>query len=93
MLDKDKIWVVFYINVSELDRADIGPYMEHVRQAFLPHDESVEMMFIPVFETETHVDSINPILLTAEKYKEAEEKVNALRKQMEDALKRLENNE
>ena len=89
MLDKDKIWVVFYINVSKLDYADVGPYMEHVRQAFLPHDESVEMMFIPVFETETHVDCINPVLLTAEKYKETEQMISAMREQFENALKDL----
>ena len=93
MLDKDKIWLVFYINVSKLDYSDVGPYMEQARQALLPHDKSVEMVFIPVYETETHVDCINPILLTAEKYKETEEKVNALLKQMEDVLKGLKNNE
>lgn len=89
MMDKDKIYLVAYINVADIDREDISPYLLQAKNALLPHDESVEVLVIPVYETDTHIDCINPVLLSAEERDKLKKKMDALVKMAEDALKNL----
>ena len=89
MLDKDKIYLVAYINVAGIAREDVYPYMQQAKNALVPHDESVEVLIIPVYETDTHIDCVNPVLLSAEQQGELKKKMDALVEKAEEALKNL----
>lgn len=68
----NKIILVAYVNVSQMDDGTIFDELVHVSQALNGLDENVKSIVIPVREGETRVECINPQLVSEEKYKEAE---------------------
>jgi hypothetical protein len=87
-MDKDKLFLVFYLNVENILPEDVGEYLYNFAKLFT-YDESVERLIIPTREGENRVECINPVLLTDEQYKEVEEKVKSLEQEVETALKSL----
>ena len=92
MMDKDKLFLVIYLNVGDMSNGDVSHllinYENNLKGAY---DESIEKIIVPLREGETRVECINPVLLTEEQYKETEEKVKSLQKKVEEALKTLKN--
>ena len=88
-MDKDKLFLVIYVNVDSI-LGDVSVYLEaFARQATF--DDSVMRLIVPVRGQETRVECINPVLLNEEQYKEAEEKIKSLQEEVEKALKDLRN--
>lgn len=46
MKDKDKLWLVIYINVSAIDASEIEDYIGSITKAF-DFDDSVQKIVIP----------------------------------------------
>jgi ribosome recycling factor len=69
---------------------DVSEYLRPIANATV-FDESVIRLIIPTRDSETRVECINPVLLIDEQYKEVEEKVKNLKKEVETALKTLNN--
>ena len=90
MKDKDKLFLVCYLNIGSIPAEDVSEYLHNFAEAFT-YDESVERIIIPIRESESRVECINPVLLTDEQYKEVEEKVKNLKEEVETALKTLNN--
>lgn len=90
MMDKDKLFLVCYLNIRDIPGMDVSQYIENFSRAF-PYDDSVEKIIIPMREGETRVECINPVLLNEEQYKNVDEKVKNLKKEVENALKTLNN--
>lgn len=90
MMDKDKLFLVCYLNIRNIRAEDVNEYLYTFAKS-LNYDESVERIIIPTREGESRVECINPVLLTDEQYKEAEKKVKNLKKEVETALKTLNN--
>ena len=87
MSDKDKLILVFYLNLSNLSREDWLPYIEHVKEAMNRFfDDTVKAIYMPIDDGETRVDCINPVLLDAEKYKEVQESVELFETEFKKAL-------
>ena len=89
-MDKDKLFLVCYLNIGNIPDGDVSEYLHTFAKSFT-YDESVERLLIPTREGETRVECINPVLLTDEQYKEVEEKVKNLKKEVEATLKTLNN--
>lgn len=89
-MDKDKLFLVYYVNVGNIHAEDVNEYLYSFAETFT-YDESIEKIIIPIREGETRVECINPVLLTDEQYKEVDEKVKNLKKEVETALKTLNN--
>ena len=89
MMDKDKLILVFYIDVSGIHDADISIYMSEMANV-LRFDESVLRFIIPV-RAESHVECINSAVLSEEKREEVEERIDKILKEAEEAIKKLEN--
>lgn len=89
-MDKDKLFLVCYLNIGNIPAEDTGEYLNTFAKAFT-YDESVERIIIPTRKGESRVECINPVLLTDEQYKEVEEKVKNLKQEVETALKTLNN--
>ena len=87
-MDKDKIFIVAYIDVRRINESDIVPYIEATASA-IKFDDSVVRLLIPTRDSETRIECINPVLLTEEQYKDVEEKINALKQEVEEKLKTL----
>ena len=90
MMDKDKLFLIIYINVGSISDIDVSAFLKNFAEA-ITFDDSVMRLIIPVRGEETRVECINPVLLTEEQYKETEEKIKGLREKVEEALKTLKN--
>lgn len=86
-MDKDKLFLVLYLNVGNINIVDVPAYVENTAKA-LKMDESVMTLIVPVRE-ESRVECINPVLLTDEQYKDVEEKIKRLTTEIEEAIKNL----
>ena len=89
-MDKDKIIVIVYVGTCRYNDATALEYLRAVSDRFYSaFDDSVKALVIPRGDTdETWVECINPQLVSEEKYKEAEETVEKIKKILEE-----ENNE
>ena len=85
---KDKIILVFYVGCKNIHHADVAPYLRQVAEAMeCKMDDSAEFLFIPSLETsETHVECINPKLLTESEYKSAKDTVSKIKENLNEFL-------
>ena len=67
MKDIEKLIIVFYIDISNIDRSDVLMYMENARNA-IDFDDTVKTIFIPIEET-TRVEVLNPKCTSKNEYK------------------------
>jgi len=92
MLDKDKIYIAVYIDVTYISRENMLQLLNEVRHVFqnsIENDGSVVFYVLPVRNAETKVECINPVLATEEE-KEKIEKALANMDKVEDILKEFE---
>lgn len=87
-MDKDKLFLVIYLNIASIPSADVVEYIKKVTEV-IKFDDSVLRLIVPVRGEETKIECINPVLLTEEQYKDAEEKINTLKQVVEEKLKTL----
>lgn len=80
MQDKDKIILVAYVNIGGINERDASEALIEISKALCFFDNSVMPLVVPVREEETRIECINPQLVSEEKYKEAEEAVERLKK-------------
>lgn len=90
MLDKEKLFLVMYVDISGVNSSDVAEYLNHFANAF-QYDESIERLIIPTREGESRVECINPVLLNKEQYAEVERKIESIKKEVSEALKSLHN--
>lgn len=78
MQDKDKIIIVFYIDVSRINRDDVYEYTSYVAKHFNGYfDDSVKTVFVASEDGGgNRVECINPVLLNQEQYQKVQEKID-----------------
>lgn len=79
---RDKIILVFYVPVDNMDYNEIMQYLEEFQKIFSSwdNDDSVERIIFPSKNGENaRVECINPVLLSDEKYTEAEQILNEIK--------------
>ena len=59
MLDKDKLWVICYLNISNMDGSDVSKYIQETKDKCLTFDESVKVIIVPSRNTETYFEFYN----------------------------------
>ena len=72
MLLKDKIIIVFYVDIRYVNVIDISTFLAEFSNTIKDIDESVYQIIIPVRET-SRVECINPRLATDDENKKIEE--------------------
>lgn len=65
ILDKDKLWVVFYIGIGGIDDADVPIYIREISDYF-KYDKSVNVVIIPIREFNSRIEFYNADKLTPE---------------------------
>ena len=88
MLDKNKLFIVIYVDVRGIHDSDVVSYIKEIASS-IQYDESIAKLIIPTRESETRVECINPVLLTEDQYKDVEDKINTLKQAVEEKLKTL----
>ena len=91
MLDKEKLFIVIYLDVRAIHDSDIVPYIEAVTSA-IQYDESIAKLIVPTRDSETRVECINPVLLSPAQYEETEKTFKSLTEKVEEAIKMLKEN-
>ena len=81
MKDNEKLFVVFYIDVSNINRSDVLEYIENARNA-LAFDNSVKAFYIPIDGT-TRVEVLNPRYIPESEYKQIIERFEKVVKERE----------
>lgn len=93
MLDKDKLILVFYINVSNIDRGDVLDYLYEAKQGLAGFlDDSILSYFIPIEDEDSHLECINPVKLDGKEYENALIKLDEANKKFNEVLENLTNN-
>lgn len=88
---------VFYVGVGDLPMQDVGEYMDRVRTRFFTDEfvkkfEGSEMILLPVRETDSRIECINPKYITEEELvREHRLKMDYLHENLDKFIK--ENNE
>ena len=68
----EKIILVHYINIGNMDYNDVNKFMEEIAEKFsLKEEDNIISYWIPVNNGETRVECINPKLISEEDYLEA----------------------
>jgi hypothetical protein len=71
-MSKEKIILIHYINVGNIDGNNVSEMMEDVINKFsLKEEDNIISYWIPVREGETRVECINPKLVSEEDFTEA----------------------
>jgi len=71
-MSKEKIILIHYINVGNIDGNDVSEMMGNVVNKFSPKEEdNIISYWIPVREGDTRVECINPKLVSEEDFTEA----------------------
>ena len=71
-MNNEKIILIHYINVGNIDDNDVSEMMKNVVNKFSPKEEdNIISYWIPVREGETRVECINPKLVSEEDFTEA----------------------
>jgi hypothetical protein len=84
----EKIILVHYINVGNIDGNDVSKIMEDVVKKFSPKEEdNIISYWIPVREGETRVECINPKLVSQEDFTEAKRVLDRNQEIVNDIIK------
>lgn len=85
MLDKDKLYIVVYIGIKDIDDSDVPAYINeittHITSDF---DDSVKFLIIPTRHKDTHIEFVNSgELLKRIEPEEAKSLIEKLQKMIE----------
>jgi hypothetical protein len=84
----EKIILVHYINVGNIDGNDVSKIMEDVVKKFSPKEEdNIISYWIPVREGEARVECINPKLVSQEDFTEAKRVLDRNQEIVNDIIK------
>jgi hypothetical protein len=86
-MSKEKIILIHYINVGNIDGNNMSEMMENVVNKFSPKEEdNIISYWIPVREGETRVECINPKLVSEEDFTEAKQVLDRNQKIVNDII-------
>lgn len=69
MPDKDRLILVFYVKIGKVEPKDVYEYASNAYKSLRSwFDDSVKVILIPVYDAETHVEAINPKLISQEEW-------------------------
>lgn len=86
MTDKERLFIIVYLDVSRFSDQNIKEYTNHVSNS-LKYDDTINTIVIPVKDSETRIECINPVLLNEDQYKEVESKINELKERINGEIK------
>ena len=88
-MKKNRFVYVVYAGTGHIPREDVSEYLEKISGTFSGKSNDNELwLVVPCFDTDNiRVECINPVLLTPEKYAEAEATVDRFNEAIDQFLK------
>lgn len=59
MLDKDKLWIVYNVNIAGMTKQAAFEVISHVRKELSEFDDSVISFVVPIREGNSHIEFYN----------------------------------
>lgn len=59
MLDKDKLWIVYNVNIAGMTKVSAFEVIEHIRKELSEFDDSVVSLIVPIREGNSHIEFYN----------------------------------
>lgn len=88
MLNKDKVILVAYINVSGVHDCDISAAMQEAVYSLKPkEDDSILFYAIPVRGEESRIECINPKLVSEEEFEKARQACEKITEKLKELTK------
>lgn len=87
MSENNRLILVFYIDVSHIYKEDIPAYMNEVATELSKNDNNTDKYFIPIFEGDSRIECINPVMISEEEYAEVKRKIDEIDKIFKDLIK------
>ena len=75
MLDKDKLQIICYLNISNIDDSDVPKFILETKDKCLTFDESVKVIIVPSRNTETYFEFYNMCKIEPSTLEELNEKL------------------
>ena len=75
LLDKDKLWIICYLNISNIDDSDVPKFIQEIKNNCLTFDESVKVIIVPSRNTETYFEFYNMSQIKPSTLEELNEKL------------------
>jgi hypothetical protein len=92
-MSKEKIILVHYINVGNINSNDVAEIMKDIVNKFsLKEEDNIISYWIPVREGDTRVECINPKLVSEEDFVEAKRVLDRNQKIVNDIINGNQNN-
>lgn len=57
--DKDKLWIVYNVNIAGMTKQAAFEVIKHVRKELLTFDDSVMSLIVPIMEGNSHIEFYN----------------------------------
>lgn len=87
MLDKDKIILVFYINIDGIDNIYCTEYLNNARKSLTNgNDESIMSYIVPIKGENSKIECINPKVIDDKEYEHIIEKLNKAQDKLNEFL-------
>ncbi len=87
-----KIILVHYINVGNMGKEDVKNYLNEISAKLIPKDNEIISYLIPVNNSETRVECLNPKLVSDSDYKQAKELLDRNQAIVDDIVNRSKQN-
>ena len=72
MLNNEKLILVIYYNIANIDDAEIPEILQNVSKSCeFAKDDSILFFLVPVYDSETRIECINPKLVSEDEYQQA----------------------
>lgn len=59
MKDKDKLWIVYNVNIGGMTRQAAANVIEHINKELSTFDDSVVSLIVPIREGNSHIEFYN----------------------------------
>ena len=93
MKKSQRMHIVIYVNVGNLNTEDVHSYMrdfrEHVIKDFDADAENILFYFMPVRDQDTKIECINPVQVSKDEYSKIEDKMSVLGKKIDEVFEKL----
>lgn len=87
----EKIILVFYINVGNMESSDIGPWIKRI-QDIVKNEETIQY-FVPTRNGNTRIECLNPKLISQEEYGNVKDLLSRNQKIVDDFMESIKNHE
>lgn len=82
-MNQDTLLLIFYINVKHLDATDVVKYINEEDEYLREKCEGARYFIIPVEDSETRVECINPKYLSKEEWQSIRDKVDRIKSSLD----------